>query len=149
MISMRGSRTQRRSRSRAQPTASPQRISPTVITAKVAIALPSENTPMLTAATAKRYRTNAVASLARPSPSSTTRIRRGSCMRRAMASGATASGGETMAPSTNPSAHGSFSSQCAAAAAAMVVKVTQPTASNEMGRRLNLNSRQLMATAEE
>ena len=76
-------------------------------------------------------------------------MRRGSCIRRTIDSGATASGGETIAPSTNPTGHGRPSSQCADAATATVVNTTQPTASNEMGRRLKRNSRQLIATADE
>src|SRR6188472_1900829 len=89
----------------------------------------------------------AVASLARPSPSSTTRSRRGSPKRRAMASGATTSGGATMAPSTKATASGMPSSQCAAAVTAQVVNTTQPNANSVIGRRLKRNSRQLMATA--
>ncbi len=61
-----------------------------------------------------------MASLARPSPSSTTMSRRGRPSRRAIASGATTSGGATIAPSTKPTAHGRPSSQCAAAATAQV-----------------------------
>ncbi len=76
-------------------------------------------------------------------------MRRGICMRRAIESGATASGGDTIAPSTKPTAHGRPSSQWAAAATATVVKTTQPTASSEIGRRLKRNSRQLIATADE
>ena len=38
--------------------------------------------------------------------------------------------------------------KCAAAATAIVVNTTQPTASSEIGRRLNRNSRQLIATAD-
>src|SRR6516164_3013899 len=53
---------------------------------------------------------SAVASLARPSPSSTTTSRRGTPSRRTMESGATTSGGDTMAPSTNPTASGMPSS---------------------------------------
>ena len=66
-----------------------------------------------------------------------------------MASGATASGGATMAPSTKPTASGMPRSQCAAAATAAVVKTTQPKANSAIGRRLKLNSRQLMATPAE
>ena len=77
-----------------------------------------------------------------------TRMRRGSRMRRAMASGARASGGETIAPSTKPTAQGQPSNQFVAAETAMVVKTTQPIASTRIGRRLNWNSRQLMLIAE-
>ncbi len=66
-----------------------------------------------------------------------------------MDSGATASGGETMAPNTKPTGQEKPNSQCVTAAVAMVVNSTQPTASIEMGRRLNRNSRQLIATADE
>ncbi len=69
---------------------------------KVPDACGSENAPVMIAATAKRYRISAVASLASPSPSSTTRIRRGRPSLRAIASGATTSGGATMAPSRKP-----------------------------------------------
>ena len=65
-----------------------------------------------------------------------------------MAIGATASGGETTAPSTNPTAHGRCRSQCAATATAEAVKSTQPTASSMMARRFFLKPRQLMPTPE-
>ena len=76
-------------------------------------------------------------------------MRCGRCSRLAMASGATTSGGETMAPSTKPMPQGRPSSQCVAAATAQVVKITQPMASSVIGRRLDLNSRQLMETPAE
>ena len=69
-------------------------------------------------------------------------------MRRAIDKGAMASGGETIAPSTKPTDQGMPSNQCVAAAAVMVVKPTEPTASNPMGRRLKRNSSQLICTAE-
>ena len=76
-------------------------------------------------------------------------MRCGSFSLLAMASGATTSGGETMAPSTKPTPHGNPSTQCAAAATSTVVKMTQPMASSAMGRRLALNSRQLIETPAE
>ena len=76
-------------------------------------------------------------------------MRRGICIFRARESGATASGGDTMAPSTNPSGHDRRKIQWAAAAVASVVNATQPTANREMGRKLKRNSRQSMAIAEE
>ena len=69
--------------------------------------------------------------------------------RRAIASGATTSGGATMAPSRKPTAQGKPSRQCTAAATAQVVNTTQPKASSTIGRRLKRNSRQLMATPAE
>ena len=76
-------------------------------------------------------------------------MRLGSCILRAIDKGATASGGETIAPRTNPTGHDRPSSQCVAAAAATVVNTTQPMASSAIGRRLKWNSRQLIATADE
>ena len=76
-------------------------------------------------------------------------IRLGICIRRATDKGATASGGETMAPSTKPTAQGNPSSQWVAAATAAAVKRTQPMARSAIGRRLNRNSFQLIATADE
>ena len=66
-----------------------------------------------------------------------------------IASGATASVGATMAPSTKPTAHGMPSTKCTAAATAAVVKMTPPKANSVIGRRLKRNSRQLMVTPAE
>jgi hypothetical protein len=63
--------------------------------------------------------------------------------------GATGSGGETKAPKTKPTGHEKPSSQRLTAATTTVVNTTQPIASSDIGRKLNLNSRQLMATADE
>ena len=82
-------------------------ISQTMIATNVPAAGGSENAPVLTASTANRYRISAVASFASPSPSRMTRMRWGSFNRLAMASGATTSGGDTIAPRTNPTLHGS------------------------------------------
>jgi hypothetical protein len=78
-----------------------------------------------------------------------TRRRLGRCIRRAMERGAMTSGGETMAPNMKPTGQGIPNSQWVTTATAMVVNATQPTASSEMGRRLNRNSRQLILTADE
>ena len=59
-----------------------------------------------------------------------------------------ASGGEMMAPSTKPTDHGRFISQCAAAATTTVVKATPPMERSPIGRRLKRNSRQLIWNAE-
>src|ERR1700678_36004 len=108
-----------------------------------------ENALTLTAVTAKRYKTSAVASLASPSPSRIMSRRLGTRSLRAIAIGATASGGDTIAPKTNPTGQGRPNRRWVAVAVAAVVNRTEPTASNEMGRRLKRNSRQLIATAEE
>ena len=65
-----------------------------------------------------------------------------------MARGATASGGQTIAPKVKHG-HAKPYSQWVAAATAIIVNVTDPMASSEMGRRLKWNSRQLIATADE
>ena len=111
-------------------------------------ALPNENKLTHTAATAKRWKISAVASFASPSPSRITRMRREICILRAMESGATASGGATIAPNTKPTGHASPISQWAAAATATVVNKTQPRADSEKERKLNRNSHQLIATAD-
>ena len=54
MTSMRGSRTQRRSRNMSQPTPMPHRISPQMMAANMPAAWLNEKTLRLTAATAKR-----------------------------------------------------------------------------------------------
>ena len=54
-----------------------------------------------------------------------------------------------MAPNVKPTGQGRPNSQWVTAATAVVVNATQPTASSEMGRRLNRNSRQLIVTADE
>ena len=70
-------------------------------------------------------------------------MRRGIEMRSKIASAATASGGETIAPSVNASGHvkpGMIA--CTATATTTVVKMTKPKASSEIGRQLRLNSSQ-------
>jgi len=54
-----------------------------------------------------------------------------------------------MAPIRNPTFHGSPIRKCVAAATAKAVNNTQPTANRMIGRKLNLNSRQLIATLAE
>jgi hypothetical protein len=76
-------------------------------------------------------------------------MRLGSLSRRAIASGATASGGETIAPSRKPTDQGTDKTNCAATATATVVNMTHPKASRVIVRRLNRNSRQLIDTADE
>ncbi len=76
-------------------------------------------------------------------------MRLGSFSRRAIDSGATASGGATIAPSRKPTGQGTDSTYCAAAATATVVNTTHPKASRVIGRRLKRNSRQLIETADE
>ena len=61
-------------------------------------------------------------------------VRRGSPSRRAIAIGATSSGGEMMAPSTKPPAQSQPSRKWTTAAIATVVNVTPPTASRLMER---------------
>ena len=70
-----------------------------------------ENCPVSTAVSARLNRISAVASLTSPSPSSTAVIRRGMPRRSATASGATTSGGDTIAPSMNATPSGNPISQ--------------------------------------
>src|SRR5215831_5525671 len=69
-------------------------------------------------------------------------IRRGTFRRCVIAVAATASGGDTIAPSTNATGQdipGKIA--CAAQATHVVVTITRPTASNAIGRRLAAKSR--------
>ncbi len=145
---MRGSRTQRRKRSINQPIAMPQRTSPTTMVTKCRHRVAEGEH-----ASDRRRHGESIQDergrIIRDALSFENRgIRRGRHMRRAMDSGATASGGETMAPSTNPTCQERPSSQWPAAATATVVNTTQPTASSVIGRKLKRNSRQLIATAD-
>ena len=149
-ISTCGSLTQRRRRSALQPMNKPQPISPTTTAANSPAAAGSEKLPpSATARIAKLNRMSAVASFTSPSPSSTVRMRLGTAKRRAIAIGATASGGDTTAPSTKPTAQGTPSAACITAAVTSAVKITQPTASERMGCRFCLKPRQLMPTPDE
>jgi hypothetical protein len=66
-----------------------------------------------------------------------------------MERGAMGSGGETIAPNTNPTGHPRSISQWAAAATASVVNTTLPRDRSVIGRRLNRNSRQLIRQYQE
>ena len=69
-------------------------------------------------------------------------MRRGTPMRWKMAVAATASGGDTMAPSANAPAQPSVgTNMCATTATAPAVKITRPKARRKIGRRLALKSR--------
>ena len=75
-------------------------------------------------------------------------MRRGTGMRSKIASAATASGGETIAPSVNASGHPKPGiTACTATATTTVVKTTRPKASSEIGRQLRLSSIQSVAQA--
>ena len=75
-------------------------------------------------------------------------MRLGSFSRLAIESGATASGGATIAPRRKPIGQGKDKTNRAATATATVVNTTHPNASKVIGRRLNRNSRQLIETAD-
>src|SRR5580698_7060199 len=101
----------------------------------------SEKVPSTVAATANRYNTSAVASLTRHSPRMIAEIRRGIESRSKIASAATASGGDTIAPSVNAIGQPNpGTTACTTAATTTVVQMTRPKASNEMGRQLRRNS---------
>ena len=93
---------------RPSRSARPQTISPATIGREFAARRRQRESapPSSTAATAKLNRIRAVASFTSPSPSRMVRMRLGRAKRRAMAMGATASGGDTTAPSTKPTASG-------------------------------------------
>ena len=73
--------------------------------------------------------------------------RRGTPNRRMICAGATASVGETTAPSTNATPHDSPMSSCATTATRPVVTNTRPTASQPMSRTLAFSSRGLAKNA--
>src|SRR5215216_43284 len=104
-------------------------------------ALGNEKVPVTTADTATLYRTSAVPSLTRLSPSRIVTIRRGTPRRSAMAVAATGSVGETMAPSTKATGHESPTAQCAIPATTSIVSTTRPTERSPMGRTLARRSR--------
>ncbi len=97
---------------------------------------PSQNEKDLpvAACSARPNTTRAVASFAMLSPSNTVATRRGTRRRWMMASAATVSVGETMAPSTTAAAQGSPIRAWATAATMAVVASTRPMESNPMAR---------------
>src|SRR5207237_3477698 len=99
--------------------------------------------------TPKRYDTSPVASLTMLSASITVTMLRGSPRFFAVALAATASVGETNAPRTKATGHGSPMRPCATTATTVVVASTRPTESNKIGRRLARNSRHEVSHAEE
>jgi hypothetical protein len=93
----------------------------------------------IAAATPTRYAVSAVASLSRLSPPSTVITRRGSPSRRPTATAATASGGATMAPSTNALASDSSGRRrWAVMPTTNVVNSTRPNASEVIARMFAL-----------
>ena len=83
-----------------------------------------------------------MASLNRLSPSSRVTSRGGTLSRRSTATAATASGGETIAPSANAAGQPiSGRTVCTTTATATVVARTSPTASERIGRSSALTSR--------
>jgi len=103
----------------------------------------SENPPATTAARANLKATRPVASFIRLSPLSTVVRRAGTRSRSVMALTATASVGETIAPSAKAIASGRpGTSHHATKPTAMVVKITSPMARVRMARRARTNSPQ-------
>jgi hypothetical protein len=101
----------------------------------------SEKVPVTTTDTATRYKTSAVPSLMRLSPSRIVTIRRGAPRRPAIAVAATGSVGETIAPRTNAAPHGMSTATCATTATVAVVSSTRPMDRDAIGLRLALRSR--------
>ncbi len=103
----------------------------------------SEKVPLTAAAIATWYRTMAVTSLNRPSPSRIETSLRGSPTEPATAVAATGSGGATRAPSATAAAMGRPGTTAfATVATAAVVTKTRATASRKIGRLLAANCRQ-------
>ena len=75
--------------------------------------------------------------------------RRGAPTRRAISVAASASVGETIAPSVNALAQPSPTCSCATQAMPSVVATVSPTASSEIGRRFARRSRRPVKNAEE
>ena len=108
----------------------------------------SEKLPPTTAATATRKATRAVASLNRPSPSTTLTSRRGTSSLRMIIAPASGSVGETIAPSANAAAQDMPAmSSCATSATAHIVTSTRPMLVIEIGRRFARRSPRLAKKA--
>jgi len=102
----------------------------------------SENTPVAAAATANLNATRPEASLMRLSPVRIALTRPGSGRRAVIDAVATASVGETMAPSANAAASGSAGiSVCMANPTTTTVANTSPNASSSTGRITSRKSR--------
>jgi hypothetical protein len=104
-------------------------------------ALGNEKVPVTTADTATLYRTSAVASLMRLSPTSIFTIRLGAPRRPAIVVAATGSVSETIAPKTNAAAHGRSTRKCATKATVRVVSSTRPMDRDAIGLRFAFRSR--------
>ncbi len=131
-----GSSSLRRMRCTTQPTTNPTATPPTA--ASTNIPTPPSTVAPVPAATATNTRNSvsAVASLPRLSPLRMVIMRRGSPSRLPTVSAETASGGATIAPSTNPA--GSVrpgTTHQATKPTTTVVNATSPTASSPIGRR--------------
>ena len=142
-ISLGGSAMTRWTCTDTQPAAAPSATPPVATSANSPIAAGSENAPVSTATSANLQSTSPAASLSRLSPSMIVTIRRGIFRLRITAVAATASDGETMAPSRKATAQGvpgirSFTTTATAAA----VNRTRLTARIAIGRQLARKSRQ-------
>ena len=84
---------------------------------------------------------SAVPSLTRLSPSISDTIRRGAPSRDAISVAASASVGDTIAPSVNATAHGRPIPACATTATAVIVAATRPRASNMIEERAGIQER--------
>ena len=143
VISVGGSSRRRRIHRSPTPTSRPTAIPPMPVRTNFGAAHAHENEPVTTAVIPKRYSVSAVQSFVRFSPSMIVTTRRGTPKRRMIWAGATASVGETTAPSTKATLHGRPMSSCAITATAPVVTKTRPTASQPIDRTLALSSRGL------
>src|SRR5213593_1781760 len=126
----------------AQASATPSTNPPPESTKNCSAASRQLNTPVTTAAVANLNATSPEASLIRLSPLTIVATRAGILSLPVTALTATASVGETTAPSANAAASGSSgTSQCSKYPTASTVKSTRPKASSNTGRRTPTRSR--------
>ena len=132
-----------------QPTASPIAIPPITFSTIRPDVSQIENAPPIAAPTAALYRTSAVPSLTRLSPSISETMRRGTPSRPAISVAASASVGETIAPSVNATGQDRPTHSCATRATAAIVTPTKPNASKAIARRYVRKSRSEVKNAPE
>ena len=109
----------------------------------------SEKVAPTAAPIAALYRTSAVPSLTRLSPSMIETMRRGAPSLRVISVAASASVGETIAPSVNATAHDRCTHSCATTPTTAIVAATSPNASSEIGRLFARRSRSEVKKAPE
>ena len=140
----------RRTNATRKPTIRPIATPPTTLHTSRQDASQTENVPATAAVTATRYRTSAVPSFTRLSPSTMVMARRGTPSRRMIAEAASGSVGATTAPRTKAALQDMSSTiACATTATAVIVTSTSPIASVPIGRMFSRSSRNDVKNAAE